>query len=259
MEALKKSRSAYSGAVTRIWNRYARLLEEDPSSFDHGQLEHKLESIRNTDLSYHKIHEEISLAGEGTLSPEEEQETLETFEDSVERSRSLLTRLIAIQTLSNLSSEIQFDLEELDSKMQAHPDRDYSATLSTITTTLKELKLALGKSTINSDHQLRRVAKYLSSQLIDLSSEERKLPSSTTTTTIRPIIRRKEATKLYHYHYHPTYHPKKGSYQALPLPLPSDLSSEERKLPSSTTTTTIRPPRPVSYQRSLSQHLRETL
>ena len=92
MEALKKSRSAYSGAVTRIWNRYARLLEEDPSSFDHGQLEHKLESIRNTDLSYHKIHEEISLAGEGTLSPEEEQETLETFEDSVERTRSLLTQ-----------------------------------------------------------------------------------------------------------------------------------------------------------------------
>ena len=184
MEALKKSRSAYSGTVTRIWNRYARLLEEDPSSFYHRQLEHKLESIRNTDLSYHKIHEEISLAGEGTLSPEEEQETLETFEDSVERTRSLLTRLIAIQTLSNLSSEIQFDLEELDSKMQAHPDRDYSATLSTITTTLKELKLALGKSTINHDHQLRRVAKYLSSQLIDLSSEERKLPSSTTTTTI---------------------------------------------------------------------------
>ncbi len=187
MEALKKSRSAYSGAVTRIWNCYARLLEEDHSSFDHGQLEHKLESIRNTDLSYHKIHEEISLAGEGTLSPEEEQETLETFEDSVERTRSLLTRLIAIQTLSNLSSEIQFDLEELDSKMQAHPDRDYSATLSTITTTLKELKLALGKSTINRDHQLRRVTKYLNSQLIDLSSEERKLPSSTTTTTIREV------------------------------------------------------------------------
>ena len=206
MEALKKSRSAYSGAVTRIWNRYDRLLEEDPSLFDHGQLEHKLESIHNTDLSYHKIHEEISLAGEGTLSPEEEQETLETFEDSVERTRSLLTRLIAIQTLSNLSSEIQFDLEELDSKMQAHPDRDYSATLSTITTTLKELKLALGKSTINRDHQLRRVAKYLSSQ--------------------------------------ESYHPKKRSYQALPLPLPSVRLQHLVQ---------------YSYQRSLSQHLRETL
>ena len=187
MEALKKSRSAYSGAVTRNWNRYACLLEEDPSSFHLGQLEHKLESIRNTDLSHHKIHEEISLAGEGILSPEEELETLDTFEDSVERTSSLLTRLIAIQTLSNLSSEIQFDLEELYSKMQAHPDRDYSATLSTITTTLKDLKLALGKSTINRDHQLRLVAKYLSSQLIDLSSEERKPPSTTTSTTIRDV------------------------------------------------------------------------
>ena len=71
--------------------------------------------------------------------------------------------------------------------MQAHPERDYSATLSTITTTLKELKLALGKSTINRDRQLRRVAKYLSSQLIDLSSEERKLPCFTTTTTIHEV------------------------------------------------------------------------
>ena len=183
MDALKKSRSAYSGAITHIWNKFA---DDDPSTYDRGQLERQLDSIRNTDLSYRKVHTELCTAGADILNQEEEQGILDTFEDSVERIYSLLCWLIDLQQAQLASTNLQYDMDELESKIHAHPDRDYAASITVLTATLKEMKSALGKSTISRDHSLRCELNQFSSRLIDLSSEERKPPTATITTTAAP-------------------------------------------------------------------------
>ena len=60
MDALKKCRSSYAGAITRIWNKFVKLLDEDPDNLNQGQLEHQTDSIRSTDQSYRRAHAEIS-------------------------------------------------------------------------------------------------------------------------------------------------------------------------------------------------------
>ena len=58
MESLRRKRSAL-GAVTRIFNKMQKAMLDDPDSLDVGQLEHQMESVKHSDASYLKVHEEI--------------------------------------------------------------------------------------------------------------------------------------------------------------------------------------------------------
>ena len=91
MEVLKKRRSALAGEIIRIWNKYQKCLTEDPDILDLGQLGHQLDSIRNSDASYRKVHLDIANSNNAELNPDEEQSILDQHEDAVEQTLSLIT------------------------------------------------------------------------------------------------------------------------------------------------------------------------
>ncbi len=52
---MKKSRSAYVGAITRVLRRHEKLLDADPSTFDIATLKRQMESVQATYESFIQI------------------------------------------------------------------------------------------------------------------------------------------------------------------------------------------------------------
>ena len=99
MDALKRKRSATTGSLTRIFNRYHKALDEDPDTLDVPQLKHQHETIRNLDASYCKVHGEISDNFIDKVNEEEEAKALDVHEESVLQTTSLITCLIDIRSI----------------------------------------------------------------------------------------------------------------------------------------------------------------
>ena len=56
---MKKSRSSLTGEITRLRNRYLRIAEDNPSSFDLGAMTISLASLDKSATSFRKVQEEI--------------------------------------------------------------------------------------------------------------------------------------------------------------------------------------------------------
>ena len=89
MESLRRKRSALE-AVTRIFNKMQKAMLDDPDSLDVGQLEHQMESVKHSDASYLKVHEEILDTYSDEVNQEEELAILEQHEESVSKMLSLI-------------------------------------------------------------------------------------------------------------------------------------------------------------------------
>ena len=56
MDALKRSKSGPAGAITRIYNKLKKTVNDDPTTFDVTHLQRQLEKVNVSDSSYRKIH-----------------------------------------------------------------------------------------------------------------------------------------------------------------------------------------------------------
>ena len=133
VEKLKKSQSAYSGAITPIRNRFCLIAEDEPSTYDLGQLERQLASIDHTSSSYKQVQSEICAEGADFPNLEEEQEVSDAFCESVERTYSLLHHLIALKQVQQAAANLDYDLEDLETAKSTNPERDHTATLTLLT------------------------------------------------------------------------------------------------------------------------------
>ena len=90
--AMKKSRSSYNMAVTRMRNRYLRIAEENPSSFDLGAMASSLASLEKSATSFRKVQDDIcdfdTATSDIPFNLDDEFEIGDTFEEC--RSHQLL-------------------------------------------------------------------------------------------------------------------------------------------------------------------------
>ena len=179
LEALMKSRSAYTGAITRIRNRFNRVAEEEPYTYDLGLLERQLASLDHTASACRQVHKEICSEGAGSLNLEEEQGTADTFDESVEKTCTLLNRLMAMKQAQQTAANVNEDLEDMEESKNADPHKDYTVSIDRITKSFEKLRTIVDKSTIHPNHQLRRDVKRLSSRINHLSTEEKRAPLPT--------------------------------------------------------------------------------
>ena len=63
MDLLKRKHSALAGTVTRIFNRHHRSLDDDPETLHVEYLKQQIESVKNSDSTCLKVHEEICIGG----------------------------------------------------------------------------------------------------------------------------------------------------------------------------------------------------
>ena len=173
---LKKSRSSLSGAVTRMRNRYLRIAEDNPSSYVLGSMDTNLTSLDRTATAYRQVHDEICTTGADSLNLEEEQETADLFEESVEATRSLIHCLMALRRAQRAATNFKSDLEDLEEASNADPNQDHSTSITQLASSFKSLRLIIDDSTIHEDHLIHREVSSFKSRLRRLSAQEKKEP-----------------------------------------------------------------------------------
>ena len=158
LTTLKKSRSSFIGVVTRLRNRYSQVADRCSSTYDIGAMNGSLASLERTVAGYHKVQEEINdfdtTSLDQPINLDEELDISETFEDNVEATRSLIQLLIATKRAQLASTDFRADLEDLEEATSAHTSRDYSTSISNLTSSLQSLRLMLNESTIDEEHPL---------------------------------------------------------------------------------------------------------
>ena len=180
---LKKSRSSLTGVVTRMRNQYLRLADDDPSTYDIINLTGSLKSLETTAkhfcTSQEEIMENVDVEGEIPFSETNELAAIETFEDSVDSTRSLIHRLMATKITLRAAAGLRSDIDNLESLMTSHPMQDYSAAHTRLTTAFSQLRLSVIDSTIRNSHPIHQDLIQIQGRIEALGSKEKELvPSS---------------------------------------------------------------------------------
>ena len=132
----------------------------------------QLASIDHTASACLQVHKEICSEGAGSLNREEEQGTADAFDESVEKTCTLLNHLMAMKQAQQTAANVNDDLEDVEESKNADPHKDYTVSIERITKSFEKLRTIVDKSTIHPNHQLRRDVKRLSSRINYLSTEE---------------------------------------------------------------------------------------
>ncbi len=155
MDVLKRKRSAQGGAITRILNKCQNALSQDPSELDPSQLDHQIDAIKSSDLSYRAIHQTIADKHEDIIDFDEEAEILAKHDESVEQAISLTQRLIAIHTVHSTAMELHHRVDTMERKQRDSPDKIYSTLISAIVEDYRQLQTTLRRSAIPASHSTR--------------------------------------------------------------------------------------------------------
>ena len=158
-------------------NHYNKTAQLSSSKFDIGAMTNHLASLDKTASNFRKTHEEICDFNpeflEQEINIDAELEIAETFEENVEAIYSLVQRLIATRRAQRAATDFRSNREDLEEATSSHILRDYSAAISTLTSSFKSLQTILNESTIDDDHSLRRDILHFQSRLNKLSSCEK--------------------------------------------------------------------------------------
>ena len=158
--ALKKSRSSLNGAVTRLRNRYLRVADNDPNTFELGNMAASLTSLDTTVKHFYASQEEImefdDSSNDTPFNESDELSAIIAFEDSVDSTKSHINRLMATKRMLRASTGLHSDIDNLEELISSNPDQDYSATHSRITSSFQSLRSSIYDSAIREDHLIHR-------------------------------------------------------------------------------------------------------
>ncbi len=123
MEAMKKSRSAYGGAITRVLRRHEKLLDADPSTFDIATLKRQMESVQATSESFIQVHQNLLETHATEVDNEQEMRTLDSHEESVVAlTLSTLQRLVDLKSVHIEACNFDEKLANLEAKIATNPE-----------------------------------------------------------------------------------------------------------------------------------------
>ena len=191
MESLKKRRSSYGGAVTRVLHKQERLLDSDPSRLDMAHLMRQMESVQSSSASFVKVHQELLDFHAEEVDEELEMEALDSHEDTVTETLSIIQSLMDLKTIHMDASNLDRKLVDLEEEMLANPDVVYPDMRKKLEDKLASLESAVHHSTISPDHAVARSVQAVSKRILKLSPTETKSdPHSIGSTTTIQLGRR---------------------------------------------------------------------
>ena len=176
--AVKKSRASLNGAVTRMRNRYLRLADENPSGYDLSNMASSLSSLTTTAQHFYasqkKIMEYVDEPANTPFNEDDELAAIESFEDSVNTTTSLINRLMAIKKASKGLATLRTAIEDLEELSLAHPDQDYSTSFTKLEVKHEALCQAVEESTIPEGSRIHQDVAQLQTKLHTLNLRERR-------------------------------------------------------------------------------------
>ena len=183
-------------------NRYLRLAEEDPSTYDTANMASSLTSLDTTVQQFYTSQEEImayvDIRVDTPFNEDDELAAIETFEDNVDTTKSLINRLMTTKRILRSATLIRSDLDNLQDLIHNHPDQDYAATHGRLTSSFSALRLSVLDSTIKDNHPIHQELIQLQGRIESLSSKDKEsTPSSSTSTTTRSKSKSIQLPKLH--------------------------------------------------------------
>ena len=180
--AQRKGRAKQQRQAIRLRNKLQIMLdEEDPATLSLHKLQEKETEVETVIRRGNRCNDLLVDEETDEHLLEEDETAWDLFQTTTDLATRLCQELIALRTVSSLVEEVDSSLLDVQTKREEDPTGDYSDCIPAIRELLHELNETLRGSTIPAGHNLRTMAKELSSRLnkaqakkMDASSEDTK-------------------------------------------------------------------------------------
>ncbi len=191
LKKLKRNRGYYAGTITKAHNRLLRMLDGDPATHDQELLEKMRSSINRVETQYEESRTDVEYTwadveddpGMVTAYEQAEEDAYDTFTESVASTRTLVNRLLALQSASLAVTSLITKFDAISRAKSSDPTGDHGTSLASLTIALNKLRVTLDGSTIQGGHPLRQEATKFENHLCRLTTKEKKSDSPPTFTT----------------------------------------------------------------------------
>ena len=162
--AVKKSRAALTGAVTKAWDKFSGMEFAQPEEvllIKPKEVERFLSSITRAEAGFTKSLEEAQQFApedeeEDAAFQREEDEAFEVFDEHLSATRLLGEQLLAYKTILTGISNFKSDLEALQTSLDELPDLDHLSSFTSLQVSLSSLREQWQTADLSPDHPLKR-------------------------------------------------------------------------------------------------------
>ena len=195
MAAVRKSRSGYTGALTRVMDKLKLIKFDDVAAITTVNVDdigRHLNSIERTERNFMQTLDEAQeFVPEGEAEDtfqEEEADVADSFETNVARAKNLAKHLITMKSVQVKLADLTYDMSSLDDTLTRKPDCDYSHWFTHLNTAFSELRDEWRTTNLPNEHPLKGELDTCASRLLDLSTAvaSAKLRSNPTSSSSTP-------------------------------------------------------------------------
>ena len=181
LKKLKRNRGNYQGTITKAHNKLLRMLAKDPATHDQEQLEKMKSSISRVEKQYEESRTDVEYtwadvendAHKVEVYEQAEEEAYDTITESVDSTRILVNRLLALRSASLAAASLRSKFAAVDSAKSSDPTGDNETSLASLTVAFDKLKVTLDGSTIPGDDPLRQEATKFENHLCCLTIKKK--------------------------------------------------------------------------------------
>ena len=164
MSEVRKSRSCFSGAVTKVLEKLQHIKHDEVAAvaaINPKEVERLLGSLSRTEKSFEvTLDEAQEYAPEGEEEndkfQEDEEDVRDVFEGSLAVCRELAELLLALKNVQVGLADLAHDVATLKESLTERPDNDHSQRLSSINEAFHALRQEWRKGCLPSEHALKK-------------------------------------------------------------------------------------------------------
>ena len=159
LPTLRRSRSSFTGAVTKERDKPNGIKSNDISTYNIRSIERLLSSVANTETGYLQTIEEAQdfITGEENAETlqDEEDEALENFSNALADVRDLAASLLSLKKISKELQDIHCDLRAVRDAFTTKPEADQDSALKALEGGYTSLRREWNEADHESDHPLK--------------------------------------------------------------------------------------------------------
>ena len=208
MAAVRRSRSCYTGALTRAMDKLKLLDITDTAAIkalDVDDIERLLFSVEKTEKNFLLTGDEAQdFAPEGEEEEAfqvDETEIMDVFEMNASKAKKLANHLITLKGIQTGLAELTYDMSSLESTLTDLPDDDHTSTFQSIKASFSELRQEWKKTNLHEGHPLKKELDACTKDIHTLAANtasalHRAAPSTSAPTGTSSHSVGKDSTKL---------------------------------------------------------------
>ena len=175
LPSLKRSRSSFTGAITRARDKLTEMKSNDISACNIRSLERILPSVANTETGYLQTVEEaqefISKEENADDLQDEEDSAVEHFHATVADVRDAAAGLISLKTISKSLRNLINDLKAVRDSFTLRPEADQASALKPLETSYAAIRQEWDHGDHDDEHPLKSRIDDCGSQITQLTFE----------------------------------------------------------------------------------------